>query len=206
MKVYGKPEFLNLYNKYYAPLLRGIGTDLAFPDLESYFLSPSEMPAGHPTFLMPHFQPPNIIRIPVPVMHDIGIDLYFKSQTNVFFHEIGHYAEQNYLPNKSYTDIGWQEWSRLTGKQLDFGTYSKLSGHSWVQTQEDFAWDFSYWVQGQRLHMEHFYMSLWGQAVDKSFAEYVDVFRVIDKFAKTEGKRKLREVLSAENPRALVYL
>jgi len=210
LKTFGRPDFLMLYYRYFAPLLAGIDTDKAFPDLEIHLLLPGDMPkTGHPNDMRPHFEWPRTIRIPVLILPDVGLELYFRSQVGIFGHELGHYVHFRFLPNEKKDDPLWQKWSKLTGKELDFvmRTHSKLSGREYphIPSQEDFADEFSFWLQGERLHMEAFCMGLWGQKAKVTSAQ-VGIFKAIHNFTGASGKEALQKHLSVHNPRALVYL
>jgi hypothetical protein len=208
MKIFGRPEYLNEYRKHYEPLLAGIDTDKAFPTLEIYLLSPEEMPDGGPNSKRPHFTPPRSMYF--PVVDVVLPKLYFDSQLFFFFHEIGHYIHTTFLPNEKPEDLKWREWARLSGNELDFAWQTKDLGkarhpYPFVPSFEDFADDFSWWVQGRRAHMEQFYMSLWGQEA-KATTENIVIFRKMIKELGKAGQGRLRELIEKDNPRALLYL
>lgn len=208
MKIFGRPEYLNEYRKRYEPLLAGINTDKAFPTLEIYLLSPEEMPDGGPNSKRPHLTPPD--KLYFPVVDVVLPKLYFDSQLFIFFHEIGHYVHTTFLTNEKTTDPKWREWAKLTGAKLDFTWQTKDLGknrppYPFIPSFEDFADDFSFWLQGKRLEMEAFYMGLWGQQA-KVTAKDIEIFRGILGDTGEEGARKLKEELERDNPRALVYL
>lgn len=210
MKTFGKPEFLVFYYKYYHPLLKGIDTEKAFLDLKINLLLPEEMPIGGINSHRPHYNPSkHEINLPIVEMSDIDFDLFFRAFKGIYGHELGHAIHFKHLPNEKINDPGWQEFSRLSGKILDFNrkTIFPINGkpYSYVPSQEDFANEFSKWLMGERLHMEAFFMGLWGQEA-KVKPAYVPILKAIYSFTGASGKRALINHLETHNPRALIYL
>lgn len=210
MKVFGKPQFLLLYYKYYHPLLNGIDTDKAFLNLKINLVLPEEMPEGSVNSSRPHYNSRiHEIYLPIVEMPDVSYDLYFRSMVFIYGHELGHAVHFKYLPNEKVSDPGWQEFSRLSGKPLDFErkTYSSITSKEYphVPSQENFANEFSRWLTGERLHMEAFFMGLWGQEA-KVKPAYIPIFKAIYNFTGASGKQALKNHLEIHNPRALVYL
>ncbi len=82
-------------------------------------------------------------------------------------HELGHHIHIKWMGK----DGGplWQEWSIMTGKRLDFGSYhSGLKEVPSVPAYEDFANDFARTVDGRHKgevlkERRRFYFGLWGQ-------------------------------------------
>lgn len=203
MKVFGKPEYLNLYYRYFAPLLAGI--DTSSWDVLLYLWPSEEMPKGMQG-TRPVFSPPKTIRIPIVHLPNVAMETYAKSQESIIAHEYGHYVHTAFMGKDGSEK--WQEWAELTGSSLDFQWTEKYAAHPYrvVPSYEDFAWDFSCWLQGKRWHMERFYMSLWGQEAKATIQNIAIHFQSIMDVTGKAGQAKLKELLEKDNPRALLYL
>jgi len=206
LKLYGHPRFLNLYNKHFAPLLRGVDTFTW--DFDLYLLIPAEMPQTSQNSQRPHFSPPKTIRIPIVELEDVPLDTVFKSNVPIIGHELGHFVHETFMGGD---DSGkWQEFAGLTGMTLDFAWRTSDLGkarhpYPHVPAYELFADTFRDWLQGKRLHLEAFLMGLWGQAA-KVTKEQIDIFRAIWWDTGPAGQQALIDHLEQFNPRALVYL
>ena len=206
VKLFGKPEFLNLYNKYFAPLLRGI--NISDWDLDMYFLPPAEMPQTNANSRRPHFAPPKTIRIPIPELQDVSPSLLFRSQISIIGHEIGHFIHTQFMGADNSSK--WQDWSRLKGRQLNFNWQTTDLGsarhpYPHVPSYENFADDVAAWLQGERLEMETFYMGLWQQET-KVNKQQLDIAKGIWNHTGESGRMALRKHMEEFNPRMLVYL
>jgi hypothetical protein len=87
-------------------------------------------------------------------------------------HEFGHHIHDEYMGPDGSTK--WQEWARLTRRQLDFtvSTAERHQGRLYVKSYEDFAQDFERTIYGGQswpvqdwLARLKFYASLWGQVL-----------------------------------------
>ncbi len=171
MKVFGRPEFLNLYYRYFSPLLRGVDIDVW--NLDLYLLSPDEMPKTSPNSHRPHFAPPKTARIPVVNVPGIMPSVVFSALINVIAHEIGHFIHVTYLSNETPEDEIWQEWAELSGNHLDYESFewrvadygNARHPYPHIPIFEIFADDFRDWLLGRkpgRAYKKFFY-NLWGQ-------------------------------------------
>jgi hypothetical protein len=211
MKVHGKPEFLQIYLKYYRPYLRGID-ETAFLDVNLYLLHQTDMPVCEiwpANYAAPHFEAPNTIRIPFVTLDPLIQEAFFRARLNTFAHELGHYVHSKFLPVDKITDPLWRQWAALTGYNLDFiGRWHQTAfkkTYYITPTHEDFADNFSLWLRGGLLEMESFYMGLWGQRPPVRKEDLIS-FRNIINHTGRDGRRVLLEHLAAYNERALIYL
>lgn len=205
MRINGKPKYLNLYYKHFAPLLRGI--DLSRWDIEVYLLSTEEMPSGMQGTRI-KFTPPKSVYIPMVDLPDLEDDTYMRALVPSIAHEFGHYGHETFMGEDGSDK--WHKFAEVTGITLDFNwttiNYGKgRQPYSYIPAYEDFADNFSDWLRGKRLEMEAFYMGLWGQEV-RATKEQVEIIRTIWNDTSDKGKMALKKHLEKYNPRMLVYL
>lgn len=206
MKVFGKPEFLNLYFRHFAPYLRGI--NISAWDLSLHLLPPEDMPSGMQGATRDRFVPPGDAYISLPEVEGVSLDMLFRSKVPVIGHEIGHFIHTVFMGEDGSGQ--WKEFATLTKAALDFSWRTTNLGagrhpYPHVPAYEIFADTFRDWLMGQRLEMEAFYMGLWGQEA-KATPDQIKIFKSIMQDTGPAGREALTKHLELFNPRALVYL